>query len=99
MRGHLDALARAQLLSASGEGKRIRERYELSLRYVGATVGVAVSTVWRWENGDRRPRGGPAAAWANLLDHAVETMPLPGPTLDERVAELERQVAKLLEER
>lgn len=60
-------VAQARRLSNSGEGQRIRRQCELSLSEVAGAVGVSVTTLWRWENGERSPRGEPAAAWAALL--------------------------------
>jgi len=71
---HQDAirLARVRHAAANGKAKQLREAARLSLSEVGAYCGVDQSTVWRWENGLRTPRGEPALKYARLL----ETLPL-----------------------
>lgn len=61
-------VARARRLATSGDGMRIRTAADLSLSEVADAVGISVSALWRWEHGERAPRGAPAAAWARLLD-------------------------------
>ena len=61
-------LVRARRLAATGEGKTIREAAGLSLREVAATVDLSASALFRWENGERVPRGERAVAWAEFLD-------------------------------
>jgi transcriptional regulator with XRE-family HTH domain len=60
-------LARARTLATSGAGLRQRTSAGLSLREVAQAVGVSPSTLWRWERGERAPRGKAAIAWASLL--------------------------------
>lgn len=59
---------KARRLAASGEGMRLRINAGLSLRETADAVGVAVSTLWRWERGERAPHGGAALSWARLLE-------------------------------
>ncbi len=59
---------KARRLAASGEGMRLRTDAGLSLRETADAVGVAVSTLWRWERGERAPRGAAALSWARLLE-------------------------------
>lgn len=71
--GHMEAnqlvlVAKARHLSTSGRGGRIRRAADLSLADIGDAIGASPSTVWRWEKGERLPRGAAAAAWAQLLD-------------------------------
>jgi transcriptional regulator with XRE-family HTH domain len=54
-------------LLASGEARRIRELAGLSLSDVAADIGVTGSAVYRWERGERVPRGRAAADYAVLL--------------------------------
>jgi DNA-binding transcriptional regulator YiaG len=61
-------VAKARRLAATGAGARAREAAGLSLSEVAAAVGVSVSALWRWEHGQRAPRGPQAAAWARLMD-------------------------------
>ena len=61
-------LAKIRIATASGEAKSIRESRMLTLTDVARTCGVDQSTVWRWENGHRAPRGSAALRYAKLLD-------------------------------
>lgn len=45
-------LARVRSLTRSGVARSIRLAAGLSLREVAETVGVGLTTVWRWEAGD-----------------------------------------------
>ncbi len=40
-----------------GRGRRIRERANILQREMAEDLGITVSGLWRWENGQRRPRG------------------------------------------
>lgn len=60
-------LAKARTLATTGMGRRVRVACDLSLRNVAESVGVAASTLWRWEQGQRRPRGAAASRWAHLV--------------------------------
>jgi transcriptional regulator with XRE-family HTH domain len=44
----------------------------LSLSEVGEEVGASVSTVFRWENGERAPRGEAALRYGDLLEALAE---------------------------
>jgi transcriptional regulator with XRE-family HTH domain len=66
-RTELLMIARARRLSRSGEAKTLRLAAGLSIREVAGSIGSSPSAVWRWENGQRTPRGAPAAAWGELL--------------------------------
>lgn len=68
-------LARARRLASSGDGQRIRTGADLSLSEVADAVGVNITTLWRWEHGERSPRGEPAARWARLLDELERGIP------------------------
>ncbi len=61
-------LARVRAAAASGEAQRLREEARLSISEVAADCGVDQSTVWRWENGRRTPRGQAALAYGELID-------------------------------
>lgn len=65
-------VARARHLAKSGEGARIRAAADLSLGEVATAIGVSVPALWRWEHGERSPRGERAAAWARLLSELQE---------------------------
>lgn len=57
----------ARRYAATGAGRRIRQCAELSMSDIAKAVDVAESTISRWENGLRVPRGTAAARWAELL--------------------------------
>ena len=65
-------IARARDLARSGTGRTIRVSAGLSLSEVGQAVGIAASTVLRYERGERMPRGGPGVAWARLMRQLLE---------------------------
>jgi transcriptional regulator with XRE-family HTH domain len=64
-------LANARDACKSGAARMIRLSAGLTLEEVGREVGAAVSTVWRWENGERRPVGPPALRYARMLNDLV----------------------------
>ena len=65
-------LARAQSLIASGSGRAVRQAARLSLAEMGRAVGVDKSTIYRWETGERHPRGELAVAYADLLRRLMQ---------------------------
>jgi len=70
--------ADAQLLSATrrlvrtGEAARVRAQALLSQSDVARLVGVKPATVWRWERGQRQPRGETAIRYGRLLRALAE---------------------------
>lgn len=62
-----ERLARAKQMAADGTARRIRLANRLAQRDIGLAVGVDTSTVARWENGTRVPRGDAAWRYADLL--------------------------------
>lgn len=60
-------LAEVRRLTRSGEALRIRLATGRSLQEIGSAVGVTPVTVWRWERGQRSPRGPAAIAYCELL--------------------------------
>jgi transcriptional regulator with XRE-family HTH domain len=60
-------LAEIRRLTASGEAKAIREHAGLSLREVAGAVRMSPSGLFRWENGERTPRGDAAIRYAKFL--------------------------------
>lgn len=60
-------VVRARRLASTGDAKRLREAAGLSLREVAEAVGVSHTALWRWEAGQRAPRGAAASAWALFL--------------------------------
>jgi transcriptional regulator with XRE-family HTH domain len=67
---------------ATGAAKRRRLDAGLSNSEVGAVVGVDQSTVSRWENGTRTPRGAAAVKYARFLE-----------TLEQRRTDAPREVS------
>jgi transcriptional regulator with XRE-family HTH domain len=63
----LVSLTRVRRLASTGEAQALRLGAGLSLREVAAAVGISHSNLWRWEAGQRTPRGRAALAWAVLL--------------------------------
>lgn len=51
-------------------------RAGLSLREVADAVGISPSTLWRWEERERAPRGAAAVAWVRLLDELASAQPV-----------------------
>ena len=69
----LGKLTQARRYAESGAARSIRLAAGLSLREVATAAGVSVSTVWRWENGERRPRGDAAVRYAGVLEVLMES--------------------------
>jgi DNA-binding transcriptional regulator YiaG len=67
----LRRLTRVRRLAETGEARRIREAARLGLGEVARSLGVSGSTLHRWEQGLRSPRGGKALMWCDLLDDLV----------------------------
>jgi DNA-binding transcriptional regulator YiaG len=68
-------LARVRVLFSSGAAKTLRVAAGLSLPE-GAKAGrVAVSTLWRWEKGQRVPHGDAALRYGELLDALAQAGP------------------------
>ncbi len=50
-----------------GRGRRIRERANIQQKEMAERLGMTVSGLWRWEHGQRKPRGPKAEKWAQIL--------------------------------
>ena len=50
-----------------GAGPRIRAEAGVTIPEAAAAIGVAPSTLWRWERGLRTPRGAAAVRYAAVL--------------------------------
>jgi Predicted transcriptional regulator len=61
-------VAEARRLLASGEAKQIRLSRRVEISTIARDLGVSEATVWRWENGQRVPRGPVAARYAQILE-------------------------------
>jgi DNA-binding transcriptional regulator YiaG len=62
------ALVWLRQLAASGEAKAIREQAGLSIREQAAAIDASPSALFRWENGERIPRGDAAVRYAKFLE-------------------------------
>jgi transcriptional regulator with XRE-family HTH domain len=65
-------LVTVRAAAQSGRTRQIRLAAGLSLRELADAVGVGASTLYRWETGDRRPRGDAALRYAELLNELAE---------------------------
>jgi DNA-binding transcriptional regulator YiaG len=61
-------LIRVRRLASTGAARAIREEAGLSYSEVAAAAEVHKVTVFRWEHGQRRPRGAAAERYLRLLD-------------------------------
>lgn len=61
-------LAEVRRLCRTGLAKHLRLVNELSLAEVAAPIGVSPSSVWRWERGERTPRGEDAVRYLDVLE-------------------------------
>ncbi len=71
-RTNLIQLANAREACRNGTARLLRLNAGLSLPEVSREVGASLSTVWRWENGERVPRGAAAVRYARLLEELTE---------------------------
>lgn len=66
--GEFDALCRLEVKELSPAAiKRLRERANLSQAVFAAVLNTSVSTVQKWEIGDKRPSG-PSLKLLNLIE-------------------------------
>lgn len=68
-------LARLRTLMSTGTAKSIRLAAGVSLPEIARDVGVAHSTVYRWENNLNVPKGEPALRYAEVLDELSGVSP------------------------
>lgn len=68
----LIVLARVRRLAKSGAARAIRVGQDVSLAEMGSSLGVGPATIYRWESGQRSPRGELALAYASALDALME---------------------------
>lgn len=67
-KAHILRLARLRAAVTSGEAQRLRVASHLSINEVADACKVDQSTIWRWENGRRIPRGTAALRYAEFID-------------------------------
>lgn len=65
-------LTRTRDLLRTGAARIVRVNAGLSLGEVATSLGVQPSTVMRWENGSRVPRGEAAVTYGRLLEQLME---------------------------
>lgn len=63
----LSLLAQVRELTANGEAKAIRLRNAISLTEFATEIEVGATTLWRWEEGQRKPRGEAALRYLRVL--------------------------------
>jgi DNA-binding XRE family transcriptional regulator len=64
----LVTVAYARQATKNGFGRMVRIAADLSQREVAASIGVDVSTISRWESGERLPRGASAVRYGHLIE-------------------------------
>lgn len=64
----ITAIAKVRELARAGTAREVRIAACLSIEEVASAIGVAPTTVWRWENGQRRPHGSAALRYGKLLN-------------------------------
>lgn len=72
---HVLRLAQVRAALVSGEARRLRVEAQLSIGEVARECGVDQSTIWRWENGVRTPRGKTALAYSKVIDSLRQQAP------------------------
>jgi DNA-binding transcriptional regulator YiaG len=67
-KAHALRLVQLRAAISTGETRQIRVAARLSISEMAAACGVDQSTLWRWEQGKRLPRGEHAIRYADVLD-------------------------------
>lgn len=70
--GHNNRLTRVRRLASTGAARAIRQAADLSFTEMGELVEVDRTTVWRWEMGQRRPRGEAARRYLTVLEDLTD---------------------------
>ena len=65
-------LTEAVRIARDGSAKALRQRLGVGVAAIGDACGVTGSTVTRWENGVRVPKGAAAISWVRLMRHLTE---------------------------
>jgi DNA-binding transcriptional regulator YiaG len=66
------AIAEGRQYAVTGAGRMIREAAGLSLGDVARAIGTDAATVYRWENGHKRPSAPFAVAYRDFLEELRE---------------------------
>lgn len=61
-------ISRVRRWAADGTARALRERAGLSYRDIASEAGIRPATVWRYENGKRKPHGPSALRYLAVLD-------------------------------
>jgi DNA-binding transcriptional regulator YiaG len=67
-KAHALRLVQLRAAISAGETRQIRVAARLSISELATACGVDQSTLWRWEQGKRLPRGKHAVRYADVLD-------------------------------
>ncbi|WP_414720617.1 helix-turn-helix domain-containing protein [Streptomyces sp.] len=67
-KAHALRLVQLRAAISTGETRELRVAARLSISELAAACGVDQSTLWRWEQGKRLPRGDRALRYADLVD-------------------------------
>lgn len=67
-KAHALRLVQLRAAISSGETRQVRVAARLSISEMAAACGVDQSTLWRWEQGKRLPRGELAIRYADVLE-------------------------------
>jgi transcriptional regulator with XRE-family HTH domain len=73
-RRELARIAWVRSMIQSGAALAIRKAARVSMPEMAEAIGCSVSTLWRWEAGDRQPRGKLALRYAGVLESLQETI-------------------------
>jgi DNA-binding transcriptional regulator YiaG len=76
-RRELARIARLRSMIQSGEARSIRTVARVSMPEMAEAIGCSVSTLWRWEAGDRQPKGKLALRYAGVLESLQEVAAAP----------------------
>lgn len=67
-KAHALRLVQLRAAISTGETRQIRVAARLSISEMADACGVDQSTLWRWEQGKRLPRGEHALRYADVID-------------------------------
>ncbi len=60
-------LLAAARYARNGSGRRIREQANMRQQEMARRIGITSTGLYRWERGQRRPRGDAAVRWVQQL--------------------------------
>ena len=68
-------IAKARAMARNGDAQAIRERNHLTMTEIAREMNVSISTIMRWENGERSPRGDAALRFGRLMHKLDKVAP------------------------